>query len=266
MEVAMRPKFTLVWILILAFILSACGGEVIPAENANDVGNPEGAANLEAEPEAPGRPPGEPMIMIVAPELVDCEGAHPQKCMRVKFDPDEDWQYFYDQVEGFEFEPGYRYTLLVEKLEVQDPPADGSAIQYVLVEVQEKAEELVSGSAKLEDHFWVLSGLGTAAEPQGVLETVQISLEYDPATGGISGSAGCNRYFGEATVDGDALTFSTGPLGMTRMACSEEVMVQEAEFIETLGQVTRFAIEGETLYLFTEAEEVLVFSPGTPSR
>ena len=261
----MRPKFTLVWILIVVLILSACGGDVLPPENADDVGNAESAADLETEPESPGRPPGEQMIMIVAPELVDCEGAHPQKCMQVKFDPAEDWQYFYDQVEGFEFEPGYRYTLLVEKLEVQDPPADGSAIQYVRVEVQEKAEELVAGSAKLEGHFWVLSGLGTAAEPQGVLEKVQVSLEYDPEEGRISGSAGCNRYFGEATVDGDALTFSTGPLGMTRMACSEEIMVQEAEFIETLGQVTRFAIEEETLYLFTDGEEVLVFASGTPS-
>lgn len=255
----MKPKLILGWIVAATLLLAACSGTAPSSEGADAESLPDSS-----ESKSQGKPPGEQLVMIVGPELVDCEGAHPQKCMQVKFNPDDDWQLFYDQVEGFQYEPGYRYTLLVEKLEVQDPPADGSTIQYVLVELQEQSEALVTESANLEDHFWVLTGLGTVSEPRGVLEKLQVSLEYDPVEGRISGSAGCNRYFGEVALDGNDLTISTGPMGMTRMACSEEVMEQEAAFIEALGRVTRFAIEGETLYLFSDSEEVLVFSPGTP--
>ena len=77
----------------------------------------------------------EVVTMYVGPELVDCVGVGPMKCMQVKTDPDAEYELFYSQIEGFEFEEGYEYELLVQVDPVENPPADASSLQYTLIEV-----------------------------------------------------------------------------------------------------------------------------------
>ena len=243
-------KYWLLTLAVVGVILTACGGAgSLP--NSNQSAESADQSNLSSQ-----------ISMIIGPQLVDCVGEGPRQCMQVKYQPDEDWQFFYNQIEGFDYEPGYRYTLLVDKLDVQDPPAGGSSLRYVLVDVIDKVEELKVNAADIAGTTWVLNGYGNLSQPQGVLEKVIVSLEYDPEKGQLTGSSGCNRYFGDVVVDGDQLTFSTGPMGMTRMACSDPIMKQEAAFIELLGRVSRFAIQDGTLFLFTDNDEVLTFSPG----
>ncbi|MCP9200092.1 DUF4377 domain-containing protein [Gramella sp. GC03-9] len=50
----------------------------------------------------------------------------------------EDWSYFYDPIEGFEYEPGYIYSLRVRKVKVADPPQDASGFLYILVNQRSK--------------------------------------------------------------------------------------------------------------------------------
>lgn len=202
------------------------------------------------------------VTMLVAPELADCVGEGPQKCMKIKYDQDEDWRFFYSQIEGFDYEEGYRYTLLVDKLEVKDPPQGGSSLRYVLVEIVEKVEERVEEPMSLavfEDTNWALTGLGRSDDLKGVLEKIEVSFKYDTATGQAVGSGGCNRYFGDMTVDPEAKTVSVGFLGLTRMACQESVNQQEAAFINILEQVTGYSIEGSQLTLTTDDGQMLVF-------
>ena len=71
---------------------------------------------------------------------VPCTGVGPMECLQVRKGEDPDWQLFYSEIEGFEFEPGYTYRLRVreEKLDPATVPADASSIRFVLVEVVEK--------------------------------------------------------------------------------------------------------------------------------
>src|SRR5690606_37057207 len=78
---------------------------------------------------------GEEITLYVGPELVGCVGAGPMKCMLVKENPEDDYTYFYSQIEGFEFEPGYEYELRVQVTPVENAPADASSLKYTLVEV-----------------------------------------------------------------------------------------------------------------------------------
>ncbi|MDH3203353.1 MAG: DUF4377 domain-containing protein [Nitrosopumilus sp.] len=80
----------------------------------------------------------ETKTMFVGPELVDCVGVGPQKCMMVKESADSDWMNFYNKIQGFEFVPGYEYKLRVNVSEVKNPPADASSLKYDLVEVVSK--------------------------------------------------------------------------------------------------------------------------------
>ncbi len=56
-------------------------------------------------------------------------------CMQVAYAEGDDYQLFYDQIEGFMHEEGTSYVIDVSIIEVDDPPADASSLRYALVEV-----------------------------------------------------------------------------------------------------------------------------------
>ncbi len=86
------------------------------------------------------------------------------------------------------------------------------------------------------------------------------------ADGKITGSGGCNRYFGgwghlEGTEDAVRIWHT----GSTRMACPEPIMTREYRFLEELSRVSKYRIEGKELRLFyNEGRGVMLFSMGTP--
>ena len=63
----------------------------------------------------------------------------------------------------------------------------------------------------------------------------------------VSGNAGCNRFFGSYTTNGN--TVSVGPIAATRRMC-EGVMDQEDAFLQALENAVRFEITGEDLAVF----------------
>lgn len=75
------------------------------------------------------------VTLFVGPERVPCVGVAPQECLQVRYSPEEDYQLFYSTIQGFEFEPGFNYELLVQKTPVENPPADASSFAWTLVEV-----------------------------------------------------------------------------------------------------------------------------------
>ena len=66
-------------------------------------------------------------------------------------------------------------------------------------------------------------------------------LRIDP-DGKVSGSTGCNRFTGTATIVGTGLTFA--PLATTRMACDQPLMKQETAILAALKSVKSFALVG----------------------
>ncbi len=62
--------------------------------------------------------------MYIDSETVECVGVAPTTCLQVKFDKEAEWELFYDSIDGFEYEPGFEYELLITKTDVEDPPAD----------------------------------------------------------------------------------------------------------------------------------------------
>ncbi len=246
----MKPKGYLPILLFASLLLASCAGVV----GADSAALPD--ADAQNSPTAPAAHHS----LIVAPETAPCAEDSEETCLQVKYQPDEDWVLLSTPIQGFEYQPGYRYTLMVEELDVLPPGTDAANVQYALVEIQEKTE-VETMSAGLSDYAWVLHSYGSATPLNGVLEKVQVTLQYDPVDGRVYGSAGCNKYFATVRVENDSLTFETTPMGTTRMACSEEVMAQERQFLSLLSAVNRFAIEEDNLYLFTEDDSVLVFSP-----
>lgn len=76
--------------------------------------------------------------LYVKDQLADCIGVAPMKCMQVRSQPGESWSFFYQQIEGFTFEPGYNYQLEVTKEKLTNVPADASSLRYQLIKVVSK--------------------------------------------------------------------------------------------------------------------------------
>ncbi len=76
--------------------------------------------------------------MEVAESRVACVAVGPTECLQVRERPDAPWQLFYGGIEGFVYEPGFRWVLRIAVTPVQDPPADGSSLAYRLLHVVSK--------------------------------------------------------------------------------------------------------------------------------
>jgi len=76
--------------------------------------------------------------LFVADQKVDCEGEGPMKCLRVRDTEAGEWRLLYQSIEGFTHEAGHAYELRVSEKGRKDPPADGSSVRYVLVEIVSK--------------------------------------------------------------------------------------------------------------------------------
>ncbi len=74
--------------------------------------------------------------VTIGPERVECQGAAPMMCLVV------DGLLFYQEIDGFEHEPGYEYRLRIEQYDAwpgqDEPPADASLYGYRLIEIIRK--------------------------------------------------------------------------------------------------------------------------------
>jgi len=80
--------------------------------------------------------------ITVASEQVDCAGVGLQKCYLIRGGTDESWQYLYNEIEGFEYEPGYEYIIEIRKEKVKNPAADQSSYRYIFVREITKTEKI----------------------------------------------------------------------------------------------------------------------------
>ncbi len=81
------------------------------------------------------------VTLTVASQQVDCQGEGIQKCLLIKREKQKDWEYFYNEIEGFTYESGFEYVLEIEEESIANPPADGSSIKYKLVKQISKTKK-----------------------------------------------------------------------------------------------------------------------------
>ena len=107
---------------------------------------------------------------------------------------------------------------------------------------------LEAAPAPIFARTWAPTGI---AGPDGTLVPPvpgsSLSLDFH-GDGRLSGSTGCNDFFGDYQVAGGAIDI--GPLGTTRMACaSDELAAQEASYLAALDAATLWTLDGQDLVL-----------------
>jgi heat shock protein HslJ len=111
-------------------------------------------------------------------------------------------------------------------------------------------------SSSLQGTQWVLVTLGGEALLPGTAPSAEFSADQ------ISGSAGCNTYFGVYAVSGSEIIISD--VASTEMWCMEPegVMDQEMAFLNALHTVASYRVDADRLELYDEAgTQILVFGP-----
>jgi heat shock protein HslJ len=86
---------------------------------------------------------------------------------------------------------------------------------------------------------------------RGVIDRAQTFIRFD-ADGRVSGSTGCNRFSGLATIEGD--TVKLGPLATTRRACVPALMDQEQKFLKAIEEVRSFSLDQNGLLYLLGAD------------
>jgi hypothetical protein len=74
----------------------------------------------------------------------------------------------------------------------------------------------------------------------------------------VSGSAGCNNYFGNCTLSKKrSVTFTK--IGGTKKMCDEELMATEDHLLRLLGKTTRYEINADRVSFFEGDEPLFTF-------
>jgi len=254
-EIKARWLLLLLGVLMLALAVSACGSAV--AADSQTAGAVQPA---EIQSAAAATPEPETKTLYIGPALEDCSGVGQQTCMMVKESPDGDYHLFYQPIEGFDYEEGYEYEIVVNVEKVENPPADASSLKYILVKIVSKTsadakETVTAQSAGLENVEWRLTSYLGADGMTDVVDEAPITLSF--ADGKAVGNAGCNRYFTSYEVKDDAMTFGE-PIGRTMMACPDPVMEQEDAYLALLPKVATFKLDDHSLTLFDANGETLL--------
>lgn len=147
-----------------------------------------------------------------------CIGVGKTTCFQIQrgntVDINKDWNLFYSQIIGFEYQPGFIYKLRLKVETIENPPADGSSIKYTLIEVLEKNKDT---RYNIHDIYILRSIDGEKMDFSNLKK--HPSLEINITKMMIIGNNGCNNYSGSITALSKN-NISFGPLAETKMLCA----------------------------------------------
>jgi len=186
---------------------------------------------------------------------VDCTGVGPMSCLQIQKGnqaPSENWELFYDEIEGFIYEPGNIYQVKIEVAKKSEPvPADASSLTYKLVEIMSKK---TYPSLRLTN-IWKVLEVGEFKDPKSFKTGEALIFEINRSAGSYFGDMGCNSVRGGIKeADGEKLVL--GPGASTMMACPD--MKVEQAIGKALVETRKYKVENNQLHLLDSTGKVLI--------
>lgn len=197
------------------------------------------------------------MKIYLADQLVPCgSAAEPRNCMQMKESCKDNWQPFYNQIEGFEYTEGYNYRLLVQATYHDTKQADGFNLSYKLLRQLSKKKTNYNPLTKITDKKWVL--LSLHQDKSNLVTTDSNTYIILNATGQrLNGASVCNHLSGTFTADATHLQFQQ--VGMTKKLCESSSITIENIIRTLLQSVTNWQLTGNRLTLTAPDGAYLVF-------
>ncbi len=101
------------------------------------------------------------------------------------------------------------------------------------------------------DTVWTVTSIG--GRPVAGTRPLTLSIATDLRAGG---SGGCNNFFTEASIEANSISF--GPAAATNMACTPEILEQEAAYFAALAAVSSYENDDKGLRLLDAAGVPLI--------
>ncbi|WP_131537354.1 DUF4377 domain-containing protein [Pedobacter nototheniae] len=195
--------------------------------------------------------------LTIKEDLANCTGVAPQTCYQVKYKNSKDWEFFYSQITGFDYKPGFRYIIDVIRTKRKNVPADASAYTYKLKRVVSKTQIFIKQPdiwTFVTKHNWKLIQMNGVTQNNS---TAYLTFKNDKNS--MSGSGGCNRIFGAFELNGNQISFKN--IASTMMACPDnEKNKLEGEFVKLLTNNNfKFDVADQTLNFYKDNKLVLMF-------
>jgi heat shock protein HslJ len=196
--------------------------------------------------------------LTVGPEPVACTDAAGGFCIPTVTAAGDEWNMRYNEIAGFDYVPGFTYEIRARDSEVTSGTYPSQRQLELIEVVSREPAGRTTDPSRLDGTRWTLS----AIVPGGGIDwaATGITLAFDPGGGRIGGDSGCNQYHAGVTFEGRGMT--VGPVAATRRFCAEppRTMERESVYLEVLGNVTSFTLQGNTLTLIAGNGTGLVFN------
>ncbi|WP_447642623.1 MULTISPECIES: META domain-containing protein [Chitinophagaceae] len=202
------------------------------------------------------------ITLTIKENKVSCTGVGQMECYQVRYGKSKQWEYFHNAIKGFSYEPGYRYKILVTETPRPKPmPADASSVTYTFKKLLLKkwmgAKKVYTIQNSFYDQKMILTELnGNSVNNPNAYLTINTKNKT------IFGKSACNTFrMSYQTAENNAM-LTTGQAAGTMMACDEQTMKLEQDFLDALNKKD-FTIKrnGNTVSFFNTAsnQAILVF-------
>ena len=189
--------------------------------------------------------------LTVAPDPVPCADGTPGACLRVTDAAGDAWVTHLDEIEGFAYEPGFTYELLVEEASGVEQIEAATPPRLRLIRVLSRRASGAPRQPPRDDlgrPRWVLSALTPSGHAAADWARSGITAQFDVWGGRLSGFAGCNNYSAGLSIAGDQVEVSQ-PVSTRKSCPGGMVMELEREYLERVAQATAFVVTGDRLEL-----------------
>lgn len=200
-----------------------------------------------------------PIRFYVANHKASCSGLTLQMCYLMKNSPNGIWQNYYNEIEGFKYEEGYDYEILVNKKVIENPPADGPSFIYKLVNVVKKTPTMVISQnhrEMLDQKEYYLKRIRVDNKLDNISNGQNVYMTFILNDNIVRGMDGCNSYSGNVIINKDSISFSN--IALSEMYC-QEVKVDKI-FNQLISKVNRYRISGSLLKLYNGKKTLFEFS------
>lgn len=206
---------------------------------------------------------GKETALVINEEKGPCEGNPDAKCLLIKKDGAKEFEVFYQGIEGFNFEEGYRQTILVFERYVQNTMVKQATPIYTYLKTISKLKvkdvpfvaTATSPKAPI-DKKWILKKMKESDTSSFAIDDNGAWIEFNSAENRYNGKAPCNTFFGGFKSDLISSFESSAPAS-TRMYCAN--MQLEDLFFKLLQGVNSFQLKDGKLTLLKDGKWQLEF-------
>ncbi len=177
----------------------------------------------------------------------------------MKNSPNGIWQSYYNDIEGFSYEEGFEYEILVNKKVIENPPADGPSFVYKLVNIVKKIPTMVISQnhrEMLDQKEYYLKRIRVDNKLENIPNGQKVYITFILNDNIVRGMDGCNSFSGNVIINKDSISFSN--FAMSEMFC-QEIKIDKI-FHQLIGKVNRYRISGSLLKLYNGKKTLFEFS------